>query len=134
MREEQTGLAWVVVAVITNESHKPALIEITRDADLIAPVSLPVEIGNAFSAMIKRKRIGLEQALLALEVYQRIPIRLSEVVLEQALERAARLDMYAYDAYVLACAEKHRCALVSLDGGLVDAAKRMGIEIVEVAI
>jgi uncharacterized protein with PIN domain len=41
----------VIIAVITNEPHKPQLIDITREVDLLAPLSLHWEIGNAFSAM-----------------------------------------------------------------------------------
>jgi hypothetical protein len=54
----------VVIAVIANESQKARLIEMTRDAELVAPASLPWEIGNAFSAMFKQKRITKEQAIL----------------------------------------------------------------------
>jgi len=49
----------VIIAVITNEEHKRQLINLSKGADLIAPPSLHWEIGNAFSAMFKRKRISL---------------------------------------------------------------------------
>lgn len=123
----------VVIAVITNEPHKARLVEATKGADLIAPSSLPAEIGNAFSAMLKRKRIGLEQALAAVRAFQAIPIRLSEIELEMGLELAAQLGVYAYDAYVVGCALRHRCPLVSLDRGLTEAAKRAGAQTIEVA-
>ena len=121
-----------VIAVITNESHKKQLVEATTGADLIAPSSLPAEIGNAFSAMFKQKRIGLEQALAAIQAFQEIPLRLSEIDLAGGLELADRFGVYAYDAYVIGCALKHRCPLISLDGGLIDAARRAGAQIVEV--
>lgn len=121
-----------IIAVITNEPHKQRLVEATEGADLIAPMTLQAEVGNAFSAMLKRKRITLDNALKALEVFHQIPIRISEIALEDAVELAASVDIYAYDAYVIACAQKHRCALVSLDAGLVDAARRVGVGIIEV--
>ncbi|MGH8581195.1 MAG: type II toxin-antitoxin system VapC family toxin [Gammaproteobacteria bacterium] len=121
-----------VIAVITNESHKKRLVEVTTGADLIAPSSVPAEIGNAFSAMFKQKRIGLEQALAAIESFQAIPIRVSEIDLAKGLELADQLGVYAYDAYVIACALRHRCPLISLDNGLNDAARRAGAQIVEV--
>ena len=49
-----------VIAVIANEPEKPLLIAKSQGYDLIAPRSLYWEIGNAFSAMIKRGRITLE--------------------------------------------------------------------------
>lgn len=63
-----------LIAVIADEPERPKLIEVTIGTDLIAPQSVHWEIGNAFSAMFKRKRISLEQAEQALEIYHQIPI------------------------------------------------------------
>jgi len=82
--------------------------------------------------MLKQKRIGLEQALAAIQAFHEIPIRLSEIDLAGGLELADRFGVYAYDAYVIGCALKHRCPLISLDSGLIDAARRAGAQIVEV--
>ena len=54
--------ASVIIAVIANEPEKEQLIEITKGADLLAPSSIHWEIGNTFSAMIKRRRVSLEPA------------------------------------------------------------------------
>jgi len=56
----------VIISVITNEKHKQQLIKITRGEELIAPESLHWEIGNAFSAMFKRKRIDINRTRRAL--------------------------------------------------------------------
>ena len=122
----------VIIAVITNEDHKGQLIAISKGADLIAPASIHWEIGNAFSAMVKRKRISLDQTNFALAAYIQIPIRFYDVSLSTALDIAQRLNLYAYDAYVIACALKHNSPIVSLDSGLLDAAHKAGAEIVEV--
>ena len=50
----------VIIAVIANEPEKAAIVAQTQGADLFAPQSLPWEVGNAFSAMLKRQRITLE--------------------------------------------------------------------------
>lgn len=121
-----------VIAVLANEPHKRQLVQATKGADLIAPSSLPMEIGNAFSAMFKQKRIGLRQALAAIRAFQRIAIRLSQIDLERELELADRLRVYAYDAYVVGCALRHRCPLLSLDSGLIDAARRAGVQTIEI--
>jgi len=122
----------IIIAVITNEKHKAALIRMSRGKYLIAPSSLHWEIGNAFSAMFKRKRITLQEASAALDAYSQIPIRFSDVDLEHALELSSRLNIYAYDAYVIGCAIKHHAALVSLDEKLLKAAKKAGATIREV--
>jgi len=124
----------VIIAVIANEPHKTQLIHLTQGADLLAPLSLHWEIGNAFSAMVKRQRINLEQALVALRAYAQIPIRLVDISLQTALELVAQLNVYAYDAYVIGCAQQVQCPLISLDSALIQAARRAGVTIIEVNI
>lgn len=122
----------VIIAVIANEPEKPALIAKTQGADLLAPRSLHWEIGNAFSAMLKRQRITLAQAVAAIEIYERMTLKLVDVDLTQALGLADRLKIYAYDAYIIACALNQSCPLLTLDGGLSYAAKAAGVEVWEV--
>ena len=122
----------VILAVIANEPEKEKLIQFTHGTDLIAPLSVHWEIGNAFSAMFKRKRVTLDQALLAIQAYDNIPIRYVDIELTQSLEIAELLDIYAYDAYLIRCAVKYKSPLLSLDQGLVDVARRMKLKIVEV--
>src|SRR6185295_16038834 len=93
--------ASAVIAVLTNEPHKQALIQLTAGMELISPASLPIEIGNAFSAMFKRRRLSLEEAGVAIQAFQRIVVRLTPIDLERALELSHRLNLYAYDAYLL---------------------------------
>lgn len=123
-----------IIAVITNEHHKKQLIKATKAADLIASSSLHWEIGNAFSAMFKRNRITLKQAMDALGAYHQIPLRFSDVELGIGLELAHNLNIYAYDAYVIGCALKHNSSLISLDEGLLKAARDAGVKIKEVSI
>jgi predicted nucleic acid-binding protein len=123
----------VIIAVLVGERHRDALVNAAVSADLLAPPSVHWEVGNAFAAMFKRRRLALDAARQALDAYRQIPIRFSEVGLDQALTVARDLDLYAYDAYVIACAQQHRCAVLSLDRGLVDAAQRIGIKTVEIS-
>ena len=120
-----------VIAVIANEPEKPWLIAETQGYDLISPRSLYWEIGNAFSAMIKRGRITLEQATAAIEIYEQIPIDLIDIDLKQALEIVDKYNVYAYDAYMIACALNRGCPFLTLDGGLAYAAKAAGVEVWE---
>ena len=124
--------ASVIIAVIANEPTKEKLVEITKGADLLAPSSIHWEIGNAFSAMIKRNRITLEQAQNAIEIYRQIPIRFTEVELEESLEIVAEYGIYAYDAYLVRCAIKYKTALITLDRKLAQIAEAMNVTVVEV--
>jgi predicted nucleic acid-binding protein len=122
----------VIIAVITDEAQKPRLVELTAAARLLAPLSVHWEIGNAFSAMLKRKRITAAQAQAAVAVYRIIPIRFVDVSLADALALAERLGIYAYDAYLITCALDQKCPLLSLDGGLIYAARQAGAQVLEI--
>jgi len=122
----------VLIAVIADEPEKPALVKATRGAELIAPHSVHWEIGNAFSAMFKRKLITLEKAQQSLKIYRKIRVDFVEVELEESLNIAQQLNLYAYDAYLIRCALKYEAPLISLDRGLRGYAQQMNINVLEV--
>ena len=124
--------ASAILAVLVNEPIKARLVAQTAQADLLAPHSVHWEIGNAFSAMLKRKRIRIEQALQALRTYRQIPIRFVDVELDDTLRIAHAQRLYAYDAYLIRCAEKYGAPLLTLDRGLVAAARAQGVQVWEV--
>ncbi len=123
----------VLIAVITNEDEKEKLVAMTDEAELIAPLSVHWEIGNAFSSLLKRKRVTIDEALQAIEIYLQIPVRFVEVELAESLELANELSLYAYDAYLLRCAAKYRLPLLTLDARLIQAAKEKKIQVLEIA-
>jgi len=120
-----------LIAVIGNEASRERIIEITEGCSLCAPVSVHWEIGNAFSAMFKRKKSNLEKAKLALAAYREIPIKYIDIPLEQTLEISNALNIYAYDAYLVQCALQTGTSLLTLDNGLMSTAKEMGIHVLE---
>ncbi len=122
----------VILAVVLNEPTKPELVRLTVGAELVAPLSLHWEIGNALSAMLKRKRITLSEALQALLEYHKIPIRFLDIPLDDTVRVVEQLQIYAYDAYFIVCARQQSCPLISLDGGLQTAARAAQINLVEV--
>lgn len=122
----------VIIAVLTNEKSKSQLIKATKGEELLAPLSLHWEIGNAFSSMFKRNRITLELAKQAIEYYSLIPLRFQDVDINKALEIAHNYSIYAYDAYFLECSRKNNSAFVTLDESLQIIAKKMKIKVIEV--
>jgi predicted nucleic acid-binding protein len=124
--------ASILLAVLTSEPGRPKIIELTRDVDLIAPASVHWEIGNALSSMLKRGRITLVQAESILKNYEKIPIRFVEVSLHESIRISADRKIYAYDAFLIACARDQRCRLISLDKALLQASKDSGVQVVEV--
>ena len=122
-----------ILAVLLNERHREKIIDLTRGAELHAPASLHWEIGNAFSAMFKQNRLTLEEADVAIRAYRRIPLRLEEINLKKSLELSWKLGIYAYDAYMLVCAQQLDAPFISLDKKLVLAACGIGIKIREIS-
>jgi predicted nucleic acid-binding protein len=124
--------ASVLIAVITNEPEKSNLIHLTQNVDLIAPPSVHWEIGNVFSAMFKRNRVSVEDAIQALIAYQNIPIRFVAIELDEAIRLADELKIYAYDAYLVRTAIKYKSPLLSLDNSLIKSAQLKKIQVLEV--
>lgn len=120
-----------LIAVVTGEASRSALVRATRGHELVAPPSVHWEVGNAFSAMLKRKRIKLAQIDEALAAYAEIPLRFVDVDLADALGLAGDVGIYAYDAYVIVCARQQRAPLLSLDEALLAVARRAGVQVVE---
>lgn len=121
-----------IIAVIADGNERATILDRTVGAALTAPASVHWEVGNAFSAMFRRGRITLAQARQALRSYDRMSFRFIDVDLIRSLELAQRLNLYAYDAYVLACALSSRSPLLTLDRKLAVAASSVGVQIVEI--
>ena len=121
-----------LIAVIGNEASKKNIVERTAGCSLYAPSSVHWEIGNAFSAMFKRNRTTIDLAIMALAEYREIPINFIDVALDRAVKISNALNIYAYDAYVIQCAQQTSTPLLTLDRGLASAAKQMGIQVLEV--
>lgn len=122
----------VIIAVIANEASKRKLIEITKDTELVAPVSLHFEIGNALSAMLKRKKINTDMIKKLVKYYSDIQITFVNPDFENSLNIASQLKIYAYDAYFLDCALRLKLPILSLDRGLNMAAKKINLKTIEV--
>jgi predicted nucleic acid-binding protein len=117
-----------ILAVVLNEPEKHQLIEITKDAHLIAPMSLHWEIGNALSLMFKKKRINYKDAVAVYNSYQEIPMEIMNIDMENALEISHDFGIYAYDAYMLSCALENTSTLLTLDRHLVEIATKLKIK------
>jgi predicted nucleic acid-binding protein len=107
-----------VIAVVTGAPEKTSLIAATRDAALIAPPSVHWEVGNAFSAMVRRKHIDAAEVKQAIAVYQSVPIRFVDIDLTASLDIALQHGLYAYDAYLIQCALATKAPLLTLDRSL----------------
>jgi predicted nucleic acid-binding protein len=120
-----------LLAVALNEPAKAWLVEATKDSDLLAPSVLPFEIGNALSALVKRKVLRAEQAESVWDDLAGVQVELVEFDVRAGLALAVRHGIYAYDGYFLQCALESRCPILTLDQGMRRVAVNLGIEVVE---
>jgi predicted nucleic acid-binding protein len=124
--------ASAILAVLLNEPERDSLIEATRGVNLIAPESIPFEVGSALSSLLKRKALGLVDTLAVYHAFVAIPVRFVHVDIPASIQIAAESGIYAYDAYVLSCAASFDASLLSLDKGLKSAARERGMSLLEV--
>jgi len=119
----------IFLAVSLNEPEKSRIVELTTDASVSAPEILPYEIGNALSAMLKRKTLTETEAFKAHKAVRQIPVRLVSVDIHAALKIAVDQNIYAYDAYFLQCAKAYSLPLLTLDKRMQRVASGLGIQI-----
>ena len=121
-----------LIAVIVGEPERNKIVELTTGNTLIGPGSIPWEIGNAFSAMFKQNRLKLDEAEKGLLIFDTIPLRYTRPDFVNALKISKKANMYAYDAYFLDCAIRHKSPLLTLDKKLKMAAQKFNVETMEV--
>jgi len=121
----------IFLAVALNEPEKELIIQLTSNMVIIAPEILPYEIGNALTAMVKRKQITQNEAVSVFGIANQIPVRLAQVDILQALKLALDFNIYAYDAYFLLCAKSSSCPLITLDNRMKQVAINLNIEVLE---
>lgn len=121
----------VVLAVLFNEPERDAILSVTKGCELLAPLSLPVEVGNAISLAFKKHRIDLGQGEAVIDGFGRMKIRFEEIDYINAIAIAYKYSIYAYDAYMIDLAGRKRCRLFSLDAKLKMIARETKIRILE---
>ncbi|MGH7884195.1 MAG: type II toxin-antitoxin system VapC family toxin [Thermodesulfobacteriota bacterium] len=121
----------IFLAVALEEGSKERIVEITKGCDICAPEILFYEIGNALSAMAKRRQIGAKDVDSIYLAAQKIEVSLIKVDICKALTIAIEHNIYAYDAYFLQVAHSLASPLVTLDESLKKVARSMKIEVKE---
>ena len=121
-----------LISVIVGEPERERIIQVTKGNALIGPGSIPWEIGNAFSAMFKQERLTLDEAKKGLSIFESISVRYIDPDFVKALELSKQANIYAYDAYFLDCAIRHKAPLLTLDRKLKASAQSLNVETVEV--
>jgi predicted nucleic acid-binding protein len=102
-----------------------------RGDQLIAPPLLYAEVTSVLRRYAATGALTAADTLAAVRHLFRIPISTvhKQLLYERALELAERLGQHkAYDSQYVATADLEGCALFTLDEGLYNSARRLGIE------
>jgi predicted nucleic acid-binding protein len=121
-----------LLAVIVGEPERDIIVDITAGNSLIGPGSIPWDIGNAFSAMFKQKRLTIQEAEKGFAIFKSIPLRFVEPDFISSLKISKKTNTYAYDAYFLDCALRYNAPLLTLDKKLASMANEINIQTLEV--
>ena len=105
------------------------MIASSAGAKLIAPASLPWEVGNALVNGLPGERLTEEQAAEALRSFGQVALRLERIPLAEAVRIASEEGICAYDAYMLTLAYRHGAPLLSCDLRLRSIARKRGLRV-----
>lgn len=123
----------IFLAVALNEPEKADIINVSSGYDAASPEILMYEIGNALSAMVKRHRLTENESLAALDITNKIPVKLIKCDIQKSLKLAVKFNIYAYDAFFLQCAISTNSPLITLDKKMKMVAEELNIKILELS-
>ena len=123
--------ASAIMPVLIDEPEKGLIVKLTKNSNLLAPSILPYEIGNALTRLKKRHVLTDQQIVLAYNDFKKIPLRLLDINIENAIMLACRYEIYAYDAYYLEMANRLNLPLLTLDKSMKKVALNIKLRILE---
>lgn len=130
--DASVAVAWVHPAQATAETAA-MLDALTHGASLDVPALWPLEIANALTVLVRRRKLSEDERQTGLGWLRGLPVRLDHemggLAFSRLSELAMRYDISVYDAAYLELAERRTLALACKDGPLRKAATRAGIRL-----
>lgn len=130
--DASVAIGWVHPAQATSETA--AMLEaIEAGASLEVPALWPLEVANALTVLVRRRKLADEDRQTALGWLRGLPIRLDHEMASLAFSKLSELAsayrLTVYDAAYLELAERRTLALACTDGSLRKAAKQRGVRL-----
>jgi predicted nucleic acid-binding protein len=129
--DASAALPWFFADEKSDESDR-VLAEIYRDGAVV-PVLWPIEVGNALTMGLRRKRLSEADWLKSLSTIARLPISVEPLEHLKALSNlpslAQKYNITFYDALYLELAMRLALPLASFDADLVKAARAENVRI-----
>jgi len=121
----------VAIAWFMPDEPENTLLQQTAMEGAWAPMLWAIEVGNALSHAVRRKRIDIAGRNRALDRLGALPIRIDRSTLvhvwRSTLELSDRFELTLYDACYLELAQRRGVPLATLDKDLRKAAKALDI-------
>jgi predicted nucleic acid-binding protein len=129
--DASAALPWFFADEKSDESDR-VLAEIYRDGAIV-PVLWPIEVGNALTMGLRRKRLSEADWLKSLSTIARLPISVEPLEHLKALSNlpslAQKYNITFYDALYLELAMRLALPLASFDTDLLKAARAENVRI-----
>jgi len=131
--DASVSIGWVHPAQAT--PHSAALLDaIGEGAVLEAPALWPLEVANALTVLVRRRKLTADERLAGLRWLGGLRVRLDHEMAALAFSRLSDLAMRhrlsVYNAAYLELAQRRKLALACTDGPLKQAAKQCGVSLV----
>ncbi len=114
-----------------SNDYTDAILEDLKDATAIVPTIWPLEVANVLLQSKKNKRITEVQSASFIDALSALPIVVDQSTTSRSMHSifvlARQLDLTIYDAAYLELAIREKIPLLSLDKGLIKAAKKLHI-------
>jgi predicted nucleic acid-binding protein len=130
--DASVAIGWVHPAQATSETAA-MLDAIEEGAILEVPALWPLEVANALTVLVRRRKLTGEDRRTALRWLQGLPVRIDHEMAMLSFSKLSDLasahSLSVFDAAYLELAERRTLALACKDGPLTKAAKRRGVRL-----
>jgi len=130
--DASVAMGWVHPAQATSETAA-MLDAIEGGAVLEVPALWPLEVANALTVLVRRRKLAEEDRQTGLGWLRALPLRIdyemASLAFSKLSELASAYRLSVYDATYLELAERRRLALGCKDGPLRTAARQRGIRL-----
>ena len=130
--DASVAIGWVHPAQATSETAA-MLDAIEAGAVLEVPALWPLEVANALTVLVRRRKLSDDERRTGLGWLRGLPLRLDHEMASLAFSKLSDLAvtyrLSVYDAVYLELAERRALALACVDGPLRKAAKQRGVRL-----
>jgi predicted nucleic acid-binding protein len=130
--DASVAIGWVHPAQATSETAA-MLDAIEAGALLEVPAVWPLEVSNALTVLVRRRKLAEEDRQTGLGWLRALPVRIDHEMASLAFSKLSELastyKLSVYDATYLELAERRTLALACKDGPLRKAARQRGVQL-----